>query len=218
MPRLQNQCYDGSDKVKVFIDLFAGLGGASQAFMEHPEWKVIRIDNNQDLLSETDGLQIMDLTQTDEVIRMIESQFVNGCSLNCEKLVIWASPPCQQYSIANPTRTPEDFDNTLLLSTLHIIEHFNPDAWIIENVKGAIEEFNDIIGQPWRQRINAMFLWGDFGLLAFKDIDSIRHHRKLDAKGSRKLRPNFRALVPFPVSLALLNVFEHQRTLLDWME
>jgi site-specific DNA-cytosine methylase len=200
--------------VKVFVDLFAGLGGASEAFFQHPDWHVIRIDNAEYLLEHTQGLTICDLSNTERAISMIENmipELVSG------EIVFWASPPCQQYSIANPTRSPDDFDNTLVLAALEIIEHFQPDAWIIENVKGAIEEFNDIIGHPWRQRINAFYLWGEFGLLAFKDI-SDTEHKKLDAKGSRLLRPNMRALVPYPVSLALLNVFEHQRTLLDWMD
>lgn len=200
--------------MKVFVDLFAGLGGASEAFFQHPDWHVIRIDNAEYLLEHTQGLTICDLSNTERAISMIENmipELVSG------EIVFWASPPCQQYSIANPTRSPDDFDNTLVLAALEIIEHFQPDAWIIENVKGAIEEFNDIIGHPWRQRINAFYLWGEFGLLAFKDI-SDTEHKKLDAKGSRLLRPNMRALVPYPVSLALLNVFEHQRTLLDWMD
>jgi site-specific DNA-cytosine methylase len=200
--------------MKVMIDLFAGLGGASQAFYEHPNWHVIRIDDNTDLLEHTQGLTICDLSDTGRAISMIEAIIDDE---EPHQLVIWASPPCQQYSLANSTRTPEEFDNTLVCAALTIIEHFKPDAWVIENVKGAIEEFNDLIGDCWRQRINAFFLWGNFPLLAFKDI-SDTHHKKLDAKGSRLLRPNFRALVPYPVSLAFLNVFEHQRTLLDWLD
>ena len=200
--------------MKVFVDLFAGLGGASEAFYQHPDWFVIRIDNNPELLEHTKGLLMCDLSDTERAIAMLESYLIPN---DYERLVIWASPPCVQYSLANPTRTPDDFDNTLLLSAIEIIEHFKPNEWIIENVKGAIEEFNDIIGQPWRQRINAFFLWGEFGLLAFKDIADTKHS-KLTAKGSRSLRPNYRALIPYAVSLALLNVFEHQRTLLDWMK
>lgn len=201
--------------MKVFIDLYAGFGGASEAFMNDSNWLVIRIDNNRDLLEHTEGLQIMDISDTDNVIRMIESQFENRCHLNCEKLVIWASPPCQQYSFANAARAPDDFDNTLLLSAIKIIEHFNPDHWIIENVKGAIEEFNDIIGMEWRQRVSAFFMWGKFPLLSFRDY-SDTEHSKWDAKGSRKLRPNYRSKLPLKISEALKDSFEHQRSILDY--
>ena len=83
--------------MKVFIDLFSGLGGASQAFEDSPDWRVIKIDNNRELIEHNRGLQIMDIGDTEEVIRMIESQFPNGCHLNCEKLVIWASRGSSDY-------------------------------------------------------------------------------------------------------------------------
>ena len=209
--------------MNIFIDLFSGLGGASVAFDAHPSWHTIKIDNNPELLEHNRGLHIMDLTQIDEVITFLEhtiQQIYNDNDMGYEianhKLVIWASPPCQQYSFANAQRSPDDFDNTLLLATIDYLYHFQPDYHIIENVKGAIEEFNDILGGPWRQRINAMYLWGHFPLIAFKDSDSLQHHKKLDAKGSRKLRPNYRALVPAPVSEALLSVFEHQKLITEW--
>jgi len=199
--------------VKVFVDLFAGLGGASEAFYQHHEWNVIRIDNMEELLEHTRGLTICDLSDTERAISMIDALI--GTRMSDDELVIWASPPCQQYSLANSTRSPDDFDNTLVLAALEIIEHFQPDAWIIENVKGAIEEFNDLIGSSWKQRVGAFYLWGEFTLLAFKD-QADTDHKKLDAKGSRLLRPNYRALVPYPVSLALLNSFEHQTKLFDY--
>jgi len=205
--------------VKVFVDLFSGLGGASVAFDEHPNWKTIKIDNNPDLLEFNQGLHIMDLEQVDEVLRFLEHTLQaihEEEEYGVEQLVVWASPPCQQYSLANAQRDPDGFDNTLLTCTIDYLYHLNPDYHIIENVKGAIEEFNDILQTSWRQRINAMYLWGHFPLIAFRDSDSLQHHRKLDAKGSRKLRPNYRALVPRPVSEALLSVLEHQRLITEY--
>ena len=35
--------------MKIFVDLCCGLGGASEAFQQDPDWLVIRIDNNEDL-------------------------------------------------------------------------------------------------------------------------------------------------------------------------
>ena len=198
--------------MKVFVDLFAGLGGASEAFYRHPDWMVIRIDNMPELVELTPGLLMCDISDTERCIQMISSYLTNQ---TFTEFVIWASPPCQQYSMANAKRSPDDFDNTLVMAAIEIIEHFKPRHWVIENVKGAIKEFDDIIGQPWTQRIGAFYLWGNFPMLAFQNrSDTI--HKKLDAKGSRLLRPNYRALVPYPVSLALLNSFEHQQSLKQW--
>ena len=48
--------------------------------------------------------------------------------------VIWASPPCTEYSRAK-TRAPRDIDgaNEIVQRTLDILEYFEPKYWIIEN-------------------------------------------------------------------------------------
>ena len=54
---------------------------------------------------------------------------------------IWASCPCEQYSIARSNaRAPRDLDlaDALVRRTLEIIEHFQPRAWFIENPAGSL--------------------------------------------------------------------------------
>jgi len=206
------------------IDLFAGLGGASQAFVDDPEWFVIRIDNNPILFEHTPGLILSDIADVDRTMAIIHRRILDRRAnlhvtddpneIVLEKLVIWASPPCVQYSLANMNRDPDNFDHTLVQATLQYIELLNPDAWIIENVKGAIESFNEIIGLPWCQSVGPIFLWGQFPILSFKDASSRTHHKMLN-KGSRALRPNLRALIPYSVSAAYKSSVEFQRTLFD---
>ena len=51
--------------------------------------------------------------------------------------VIWASPPCQEFSCLNfarPDKVPDLAKaDSLVQKTLEIIEYFNPDAFFIEN-------------------------------------------------------------------------------------
>jgi len=205
--------------MKVFIDLFSGMGGASKAFDEDPSWHVIKIDNNPELLEHNRGLQLMDISETQEVIRMLESQFQNGCHLNCDKLVIWASPPCQEFSWARADRmqgqTAEEFDLTLFESTRQIIEYFQPEIWIIENVHGAKPIFNEELELNPRQEIGSIVLWGEFPLIGIRTRDDWMH-RKLEAKGSRTLRPNNRAIIPYAVSEGLRSAIDEQKTLFDF--
>ena len=212
------------ERLKVFIDLFAGLGGASAAFYDDPEWFVIRIDNNPILLEHTDGLILSDIADVDRTMAIIHRRILDQRAnlhvtgdpneMQLKKLIIWASPPCNQYSLANMNRDPDNFDNTLIEATLQYIDRLNPDAWIIENVKGAIETFDEIIGLPWCQSVGAIFLWGQFPILSFRDASS-RTHTKMLNKGSRALRPNLRALIPYSVSAAYKSSVEYQKTLLD---
>tara|TARA_S200002703_G_scaffold138709_1_gene129057 strand:+ start:1251 stop:1826 length:576 start_codon:yes stop_codon:yes gene_type:complete len=48
--------------------------------------------------------------------------------------IIWASPPCIEYSTCLTTR-PRDLEHAdkVVKRTLEIIEYFNPDYWYLEN-------------------------------------------------------------------------------------
>ena len=53
--------------MKIFIDLFCGLGGASSAFVG-TDWRVIRIDNNPDLLEHVKGMWLLDMKDVKNVL------------------------------------------------------------------------------------------------------------------------------------------------------
>ena len=90
--------------------------------------------------------------------------------------VLWASPPCTEYSRALTTR-PRDIAaaNLIVQKTLDILEYFEPTYWMIENpqsglLKDQIEmwgiPFKDIdyckYGMPYRKRTriwNNIFNW-----------------------------------------------------------
>jgi len=202
--------------MKLFVDLFSGLGGASHAFDLSPDWCTLKIDNNPELLDYNRGLHLLDIADTDTIIRIIDNTMREGF----EELVIWASPPCQQFSYANANRnlaqTTDDFDMTLFDAALDIIEHFNPDHWIIENVLGAVPIVEDEYSMMPTQQIGSIVMWGNFPLIAIPSRDDW-NHRKLNAKGSRTLRPNWRAKIPQAVSFGLLDSLTRQRTLKEWL-
>lgn len=208
--------------MKLFVDLFSGLGGASAAFDESPEWRTVKMDNNRELIEHNRGLIIQDLARWEEAIVMIE----NIIPLHeVEQMVIWASPPCDQFSWARADRTQgqtaDDFDLTLFDASCQIIEHFRgimPNLhWVIENVHGAKPIFTEELGLHPRQEIGSVVLWGDFPLISIEHRDTWKH-RKLDAKGSRTLRPNYRAVIPRPISDGLLHSLDRQTTLRKWCE
>ena len=206
--------------MNVFVDLFSGLGGASHAFDESPDWCTFKIDNNPELLEFNRGLHILDIADTETVIRMIENMLCEIGHRFHETMVIWASPPCQQFSYANASRTggqtAEEFDMTLFDAALDIIEHFSPDHWIIENVLGAVPIVEHEYSMTPTQQIGSIVLWGNFPSIALQSRDDWSH-RKLDAKGSRSLRPNWRAKIPQSVSFGLLDSLARQRTLKEWL-
>ena len=205
--------------MKVFIDLFCGLGGASEAFIG-TDWKVIRIDNNPELLNHVKGMWVLDLNDLKNVLDVIRAHLYD---VNVERLVVWASPPCTEFSMKNPDRPSDgEFDMTLLLNTLFIIaaleEDYNLTDWIVENVRGAIQAFNKEMG-PYKQNIGPFFLWGSFVPIACLDADTRRHRKPFNSTNSKtRLRSNIHAKIPYALSESLRESLDRQLSLARWVE
>ena len=85
----------GGLSVKLMIDLFSGLGGASEAFIQDPNYSVLRYDNNP-AFENLQGTTICDLLNYEIKIRH-------------EIELIWASPPCLEFS--NAYHAPKSIAN-----------------------------------------------------------------------------------------------------------
>lgn len=206
--------------MKVFIDLCAGLGGASEAFAADPKWLVIRLDNNPELKPLTSGLTIVDITDLDATLTLIDATLrIHGITQgNMEKLVVWASPPCDEFSLAYNAKQPtaarngEDYNPnmSIMLACHRIIELLSPDFWYIENVRGAISWFTPYLGE-YRQQLGSFFVWGQHPMVDFEDA-SIRKLRKVDIRHS-PLRAQYRAKVHLEISQAIKDSIDKQSTL-----
>jgi site-specific DNA-cytosine methylase len=143
---------------KFFLDLFSGSGSVGEVAKELG-YDVISLDRDMEAEIQID---IMDWDYTD---------FPRGFFD-----VIWASPPCTEYSRAKTT-APRDIEgaNQIVERTLDILEYFEPKYFIIENPQtGLLKDqlcmwglpFKDIdyckYGMPYRKRTriwNNVFRW-----------------------------------------------------------
>jgi site-specific DNA-cytosine methylase len=200
--------------VKVMIDLCCGLGGASQAFWDANDWLVLRIDNNEELLPYVKGLILTDVTDFENTTNIINALMPD----KVDKLVIWASPPCLEFSLGfsgprnQAYQRGEEFEPSfeIVEACIDIINHYQPHAWWMENVRGAITYFTPEFG-PYRQKLGQFFLWGEFPLIAVRD-SRILYHTKPD-KRHHPLRANIRAMIPEELSIAVKESIDVQRTL-----
>ncbi len=203
---------------KHFLDLFAGFGGASEAFVQDLDnWDVLRIDNNL-LLQNVPRMRIECVKELSKIVWPFAHP--NGQKID----VIWASPPCREFSDgynspksqAQRDGTIDDYkpDMSFLEAALQIIQIVKPKYWIIENVRGSIPYFKPLLGSP-RQIIGPYYLWGNFPYL---DVDKSLLAKKSDkdVHSSNPLRANYKAKVDLCVSVALKNAIESQSSILDY--
>ena len=140
------------------LELFAGTGSVGNIAKEMG-FDVVSLDRDMEADIKTD---IMDWDYT-----FYPNKYFD---------VIWASPPCTEYSCAKTT-APRDIEgaNLVVQRTLDILEHFEPKYWIIENPQtGLLKDqlcmwglpFKDVdyckYGMPYRKRTriwNNVFKW-----------------------------------------------------------
>jgi hypothetical protein len=204
-------------------DLFSGLGGASQAFLEGG-WSVCRFEKNS-MLADPKSEDYVPLT---DEIDLTHENAAKALAYPEDKVdFLWASPPCDEFSLAFPApRSVASREGKLdeyepdmkpLMATLEIIRLVKPRYWAIENVQGAIRYFEPHIGKH-RMKIGSMYLWGNFPMVGLKEIDST-HKKKLFAStgAQTKLRSNVHAKTPHWLSEQMRVAVQYQMTLDDFM-
>ena len=199
------------------LDLFSGLGGASEAMVQSDKWEVMRIENNSMLQGVPHSSQICVKEFRDELRGMIEEGFVPE-----SPTLVWASPPCVEFSLAYSSpqsiahREGRDYepDLSLVEAAIEIIEMLQPKYWVIENVRGAVKWFKPLLGEQRKVINHSLFLWGNFPSFDPGQIES-KYYK--DSSSRDPLRANKRAVIPFEVSNQLRRAIENQRSILEWV-
>lgn len=196
----------------LMIDLCAGFGGQSEAFLQGG-FDVIRVDNNP-LLSEVENMFIADLYE-------IEPFNISGRDID----YIHAGPTCTQFSLAfNAPRSIaihsgvgdeyQPIDGIKLVKRCkEIIEQLKPRYWSIENVRGSIKYLTPILGKP-RIIVGPYVYWGNFPLFDI-DVNDLPSKAHLDKRHS-PLRANHRAECPLKLSQAFFDAMTKQHSILDY--
>lgn len=198
------------------LDLFSGLGGASEAMLSNG-WEVKRIENNP-LLKGVPNTHMIDVLQFE---RQLESYICQYGQPDQIKLV-WASPPCTAFSTgwSSPkmmaARNGENYQPgeaiELVKSAKQIIDLLNPQYWVIENVRGSIKHLTPILGDP-TIIAGPYVLWGRFPTF---EINITETKAAKDTWSTDPLRANRKALIPYEMSDSLRVAIETQKTLDYW--
>ncbi len=207
------------------VDLFSGLGGFSQAFVDRGH-TVERYDNDPKFkeIPHTMTIDVLDMTPID-----LEHADI-----------ILASPPCTCFSFAAQSKYyPKRRDPHaavreavhLVKHAISIIKHAHPEYWILENPVGRLRGY---IGKP-----SITTAWCAWGTNYKKPTYLWGKLPPIDWKMARKWEPNLsggagnampndpyprdlakRALIPYEFSMAVCLAAEGnspQQTLMEYM-
>jgi len=180
---------------KLCIDLCAGLGGFSQAFVNDENWEVVKIDINPKFKPTiVADVRYLPLRK----------------DLRPELIV--ASPPCERFSVACTEFPKKGIRQALEVvgACLEAIVDLKPKYWLLENPRGRLRWF---IGKPpqtvhlcnygtrWRKPTD---LWGNVKL------PMVKFERKPEVDNLSKLvrDSSKRAFLPYGFSEAVKNAVE----------
>ena len=144
------------------IDLFAGCGGLTEGFLQTGmfntlaavDWELPTINTLKNRLSkkwnysDLEKIIHFDMQRTEELLLGFKDPYygknkglikvINGAKVD----IIVGGPPCQAYSIAGRVRDQngmhDDYRNFLFESYTKVVDHFQPNAFVFENVEGIL--------------------------------------------------------------------------------
>ena len=151
------------------LDLFAGLGGGSAAFVERGH-EVVTLDNDPRF----------GCTITADLLTVSASDLAEYGPFD----FVWASPPCEAFSVASighhwggghrvyaPRTEHAVVSQELVAHSIRLIAALGPRAWVMENPRGVLRKLSCVRGLPHVEvcycrygdtRMKPTDLWGKF--------------------------------------------------------
>jgi len=161
------------------VDLFSGCGGFSQGF-EAGGFKVVAANEFWGPAQQTYTYNHKKVNFIKGDITLKETKEQLYIAIGDQKInMIIGGPPCQAYSAAG-NRNPDDPRGQLYLDFVEIIDHLQPDFFVMENVKGLTHMKH--VKPKLTPKELGVFKKNCRDLQKYKDLKRYRAQRKLDSE------------------------------------
>ena len=171
-----------------FIDLFAGCGGLSLG-LEQAGFEVVFMNEIVDTFASTylanhhlkEGQYFIgDINELNECLYKYSGIFKNP---DKPITLVCGGPPCQGFSMANRQRIIDDPRNQLYKAYLQFLSEIRPQFFIMENVKGMANKFDEIIAN-FKEYLGEEYLY-DYRLLKVQDFGIHQNRERFIMIGNR---------------------------------
>ena len=171
-----------------FIDLFAGCGGLSIG-LEQAGFEVVFMNEIVDTFASTylanhhlkqGQYFIGDINELNECLDKYSGIFKNP---DKPITLVCGGPPCQGFSMANRQRIIDDPRNQLYKAYLQFLSEIRPQFFIMENVKGMANKFDEIIAN-FKEYLGEEYLY-DYRLLKVQDFGIPQNRERFIMIGNR---------------------------------
>lgn len=173
-----------SKKKYTFIDLFAGCGGLSLG-LEQAGFSLCFVNEIVEQFAHTHKVNhnlsdnhyyVGDIAQLNKDIEKYSNYFK-------EVTLVCGGPPCQGFSMANRQRLIDDPRNNLYKQYLIFLNHVRPRFFIMENVKGMMNKFDEII-QNYNDYLGDEYQY-DYAILKAQDFGVPQNRERFIMIGNR---------------------------------
>lgn len=175
-------------KKYTFIDLFAGCGGLSLG-LEQAGFEVVFMNEIVETFAST-YLANHNLKEGQYFIGDINE--LNKCLDKYSDILknpvkpitlVCGGPPCQGFSMANRQRIIDDPRNQLYKAYLQFLSEVRPQFFIMENVKGMANKFDEIITN-FKEYLGEEYIY-DYRLLKIQDFGIPQNRERFIMIGNR---------------------------------
>ena len=175
-------------KKYTFIDLFAGCGGLSLG-LEQAGFEVVFMNEIVNTFAST-YLANHNLKEGQYFIGDINE--LNKCLDKYSDILknpvkpitlVCGGPPCQGFSMANRQRIIDDPRNQLYKAYLQFLSEVRPQFFIMENVKGMANKFDEIITN-FKEYLGEEYIY-DYRLLKVQDFGIPQNRERFIMIGNR---------------------------------